>query len=280
MARRRTSTFEDLIEVATQLPWWIGAVLAVLSYFGLHHVATLDNPPPAGLGNFGKFTGRQIYITFAMYAQFIIPTAFGIGSLASLVADLKRRRIHDGAAKRPKGKKTPPLSWREFELLISEAFRRRGYDVSETSAGPDDGVDLRLRKASALYLAQCKHWKTRRVGVNVVRELLGVISAEHADGGYLVTSGRFTKDAREFAASNGITLINGRDLDEMLEDARFEPLIDFPIGSTHTPALSAAACPECGTGMVRRTARKGPNTGNDFWGCPEFPKCRGTRSLA
>ena len=27
--------------------------------------------------------------------------------------------------------------------------------------------------------------------------------------------------------------------------------------------------------MVRRTARQGPNRGNQFWGCPKYPKCRG-----
>ena len=28
--------------------------------------------------------------------------------------------------------------------------------------------------------------------------------------------------------------------------------------------------------MVRRTARRGENQGKKFWGCPKFPKCRGT----
>ena len=30
--------------------------------------------------------------------------------------------------------------------------------------------------------------------------------------------------------------------------------------------------------MVRRTARKGPNQGQQFWGCSTFPKCRGSIS--
>jgi len=39
------------------------------------------------------------------------------------------------------------------------------------------------------------------------------------------------------------------------------------------------ACPKCGAAMVLRTARKGANAGNPFWGCGQYPKCRGTRSL-
>ena len=38
-------------------------------------------------------------------------------------------------------------------------------------------------------------------------------------------------------------------------------------------------CPDCGSGMVRRTAHRGPNTGNDFWGCSNYPECRGTRDI-
>lgn len=38
-------------------------------------------------------------------------------------------------------------------------------------------------------------------------------------------------------------------------------------------------CPRCGAIMVVRTARKGPETGRRFWGCPGFPKCRGVRRI-
>jgi hypothetical protein len=32
-------------------------------------------------------------------------------------------------------------------------------------------------------------------------------------------------------------------------------------------------CPKCGVEMVRRVAKKGPNAGQSFFGCPNFPKC-------
>lgn len=34
-------------------------------------------------------------------------------------------------------------------------------------------------------------------------------------------------------------------------------------------------CPKCGSRMVLRTAKSGPNQGEKFWGCSNFPKCRG-----
>lgn len=33
-------------------------------------------------------------------------------------------------------------------------------------------------------------------------------------------------------------------------------------------------CPRCGSALVLRTAKKGENAGNQFYGCSNFPKCR------
>lgn len=35
-------------------------------------------------------------------------------------------------------------------------------------------------------------------------------------------------------------------------------------------------CPKCGDEMVLRTARRGDNQGQQFWGCPNFPRCCAT----
>ena len=40
MARRgKTSPAEDLIDIVAMLPWWVGVMLALLSYLLLHSVA-------------------------------------------------------------------------------------------------------------------------------------------------------------------------------------------------------------------------------------------------
>jgi restriction system protein len=39
------------------------------------------------------------------------------------------------------------------------------------------------------------------------------------------------------------------------------------------------ACPTCGSPMVLRRARRGQNAGNDFWGCSNYPSCRGIRNV-
>ncbi len=41
------------------------------------------------------------------------------------------------------------------------------------------------------------------------------------------------------------------------------------------PVDTTLRCPKCGSSMVLRTAKRGSNAGNDFWGCSKYPKCRG-----
>lgn len=45
---------------------------------------------------------------------------------------------------------------------------------------------------------------------------------------------------------------------------------------TITESLTQAnpLCPRCGNPMVLRTAKRGDNRGNQFWGCSGYPKCR------
>lgn len=48
-------------------------------------------------------------------------------------------------------------------------------------------------------------------------------------------------------------------------------------GATPFASLATAAqptCPKCGVPMVLRTATRGDQAGNQFYGCPNFPKCR------
>jgi DNA-binding helix-hairpin-helix protein with protein kinase domain len=51
-----------------------------------------------------------------------------------------------------------------------------------------------------------------------------------------------------------------------------------PVPPASSVAGSAPLCPQCGSRMVRRTARRGARSGRQFWGCVRYPNCRGTRN--
>ena len=41
----------------------------------------------------------------------------------------------------------------------------------------------------------------------------------------------------------------------------------------------APQCPVCCKPMIRRVAKKGVNSGKEFWSCTGYPDCRGTRKI-
>ncbi|MDZ7660381.1 nuclease-related domain-containing protein [Fodinibius sp.] len=42
---------------------------------------------------------------------------------------------------------------------------------------------------------------------------------------------------------------------------------------------SSTVCPKCGSNLVERTAKKGPNAGSKFLGCENYPQCRFTKDI-
>ncbi|MBR5202011.1 MAG: NERD domain-containing protein [Clostridia bacterium] len=38
-------------------------------------------------------------------------------------------------------------------------------------------------------------------------------------------------------------------------------------------------CPKCGAEMIKRVAKRGTNAGNSFYGCSNYPKCRGVINI-
>ena len=119
------------------------------------------------------------------------------------------------------------LSRQQFDLLLSQAFRQRGYVIGEIAVGSqrasDIGVDLVLRKSGEYFLVHSKAWRVALVEVSVVRELDQAMRAQNAAGGFVVTSGSFTREAMGFASGRKIQLINGRTLREMLNDTAGPP---------------------------------------------------------
>lgn len=103
-----------------------------------------------------------------------------------------------------------------FGHRLGTAFGARGFRVTHRDAGPGP-VQLVLERDAKRYLVTYRHWRAEFVGANPVAELLAAIDAEQADGGYIVTTGRFTGDARKAAATSGIELIAGAELRDLVE---------------------------------------------------------------
>jgi restriction system protein len=174
------------------------------------------------------------------------------------------------------------LTWQQFAMILGEAFRRRGYSMV---ANGGVGIDLVLRKDDEDFYVQCKQWKVLKVAVKPLRELFDAMSARGVAGGFFVTSGMYTEEARAFAKESGIELIDGIGLAQMVKEAQApEPFLDptigrRPLNTTFTASSTVPACPRCNGEMVRRSAQSAANAGNEIWGCSRYPQCRGTRPV-
>jgi restriction system protein len=273
MARRKKDEgwFNLFFWVFTKFSAWLCIPAAFLAFIAVNvilQIAASIHPITKGLVQLGPLAG-------GIFAGLVL--------LAGLKAGIEkgvRKKLFD---KQTSIESIRELSWSQFELLIGEAYRRAGYEVSETGGGgADGGIDLRLRSNSETVLVQCKQWKVYKVGVKPIRELYGVLMAERADRAIFVTSGVYTKEARDFASGKPLELIDGDALSRLvtsvspqdaIHDLRAQTIDDQPEDQ------ESPACPVCRGSMALRTARKGDNAGSQFWGCSAYPKCRGTRQL-
>lgn len=274
MARRNKTSLVNLIAL---MPWWAGVVLAILSYALLHYVAT-QPLPSVKPGQVGAMMTRGL----ATGGQYILPLICLVGAAASAWKRRERKALVQDVVQSKSADALDGMTWQQFEQLVGEGFRAHGYTVTETGGGgADGGVDLVLRKGSEKYLVQCKQWRAFKVGVDVVRELYGVMAAKGATGGFVVTSGRFTDEATSFAAGRNVKLVDGPKLLGLIRQAQAGRGVDTePSFAPSVWSSTVPACPRCSKAMVRRVAKRGANAGGEFWGCTGYPVCKGTSGIA
>lgn len=291
LARKRDeSLLEDLLKLAAGMPWQVSAAVAVISFFVFHHFATLPPPKPvvAHPGQVGQAVSQGLWhaliVGFSMLLQYVVPAVFLAGAGVSAYRRRKAAKLHADVRADPTPDALTRLSPVDFERLVGEAFRRKGFLVRERGGnGPDGGVDVELHMGRDKYLVQCKRWRTRQVGVATVRELFGVMTAEGAVGGYVVASGNFTEEAKAFAEGRAIELVPSESLLALIQAGpsgtpgdRKEPTVSPPAEPEGPTATEAnPSCPQCGTAMRLGKAKTGAQAGKRFWVCPGYPKCPG-----
>jgi restriction system protein len=291
---RRQGLFDDLVEIGSKLPWR-AAVLSAAVIFVVCHVIAIGTVPIAAaktLADLGTVVQRQIAHQAATIFQYLLPIGLLIGAMLSYIKQSRTNSLFSEAQARPKTAITS-MNWREFERLVGEAFRRQGFTVTGFGGnGPDGGVDLGLAKNGERFLVQCKHWRKRQVGVTVVRELKGVMSVQGARGGFVVAGGEFSREARQFADSCAIKLIDGAALEELIgsspaadgrsraTDGGLRATDRAPMSYARIAKATAPSCPRCGTSMVERKAKQGKFAGQPFWGCQQYPKCSGILQIS
>tara|TARA_R110002050_G_scaffold9504_1_gene32916 strand:+ start:55702 stop:56457 length:756 start_codon:yes stop_codon:yes gene_type:complete len=116
------------------------------------------------------------------------------------------------------------LSPRKFEELVADILKDMGFDVELTQATRDGGRDIiaHVKNSVCSYLThiECKKYAPdNKVGVGIIREVMGVHHLRQATKSIIVTTGFFSKDAVKEAGmvENHLALKDFNSLKEWLE---------------------------------------------------------------
>lgn len=94
---------------------------------------------------------------------------------------------------------------RQFEEIVAEVFRSKGFEVDLTKRTRDGGKDIIAVHTDAIgiknkYFVECKRYaESKKISVDVVRSLYGVMNTiDGPNKAIIVTTSTFTDDARKF----------------------------------------------------------------------------------
>jgi restriction system protein len=106
---------------------------------------------------------------------------------------------------------------RDFELLVAAAFRAQGYEpIGVADGSPANVGQLVLRRERTTFLVECRHFRAAKVDVGAVHALQRAMAARGAGGGFVLSGGRFSREAIAFAGGCGVRLVDGPLLQGML----------------------------------------------------------------
>lgn len=112
----------------------------------------------------------------------------------------------------------------ELEARCDRILASRGWNVERTARSHDGGVDLIATKTDMVGIEQILHVQckdhARHAGVEVVRELLGILPPGQVVRAVIAAPGGLTSEASNLARQRGVTLWDEEALTRLEEEAR------------------------------------------------------------
>ena len=297
------------------MPLWVGLVMALVTYLILHQISIRPPVAVTGPGQMGAAATGGLFRVLAMFGQFVLPFAFGLGALISAFNTLSDKKplapaakrtggpIVQGERKRPdhdcrSGKPVttdlpvpvPPrhqvdngwtpeilsaLEWKRFETVCAEYLCLIGYDPKETRIGADGGVDIWIYKEGVERPFGIVQCKAWNTYKVGVKPVRELFGVMSAEK---VANGLFITSGT--FTSEAIAFAEGK-LITLFSGQEFLAKIKSLAEKDQTTLLKIATAgdyrtPTCPQCGIKMTLRQGVNGKRAFWGCVTFPKCRAT----
>ncbi len=159
-------------------------------------------------------------VAMALLVKFFAPEEYFLPALSvtipflftGILAAWKQLRVPGASRVASTVETVSAMSWREFSEVMETAFQREGFTVSRVSGA----ADLKLDKEGRVTLVSCKRWKAANHGVEPLRELETLRQAQGGHEAIYVALGGVSENARRFAQSHKIRLIQDVELTGLL----------------------------------------------------------------
>lgn len=179
---------KSLFAILLRSPWWISLSFAVVIAGAAKALL------PAEYFVFGAMGGFPFVVItlITLWRQLSAPsTAHVAATLAQVGA----------------------MSWRDFSAALAQALAREGFEVKRLDTA---AADFELLKAGRCVLLSGKRWKAARLGLEPFQALEAARNSRDASSCICVTTGNVTDQARAFAATHQIRIIEGTELAQLL----------------------------------------------------------------
>ena len=111
MSRKKKSVAEDLVDLVALLPWWVGVVLAVLSYVLLHRVASSAVSPAMQTGQISTMVAGTFLRSLAVVGQYLVPLICLIGAGLSAWKRHESKRLVQTVVKSSSADALDRMTW-------------------------------------------------------------------------------------------------------------------------------------------------------------------------
>ena len=121
------------------------------------------------------------------------------------------------------------MSWDGYTSLISDMFRRDGYEVFGGEGPDSEVIDMEVVRGSERMLVSCQLRGMSPIGVEPLAEMAQVALRSGADGVFIISDGDFAEDAWSLADGQSLVLIDRETLLGLV--------LDFTLGANRDKGL-------------------------------------------
>jgi hypothetical protein len=103
------------------------------------------------------------------------------------------------------------LEWKRFEELVTAYYSKTGVVAVRTKTGPDSPVHIKISwkgEPRPFAYVQCLARPSGLIDLKPLQSLVAALEADNIRRGYVVTSGKFNVQARDFAEEKHLTLLS------------------------------------------------------------------------